>query len=107
MRVIYINPTQTFELYANGNIVMPSTHHPNFTIKNNGPAPIRAVNYWSSPFGDYNQYTFIDIQPGETKSLQRLPNPVYFYKVVVINISGYQHAEAEVTELYPSPHPAL
>ncbi|MER2474829.1 hypothetical protein ABR965_21360, partial [Photorhabdus laumondii] len=61
---------------------MPTTHHPSFNIENRGPAPIRAVNYWAPPFGDYNQYAFIDIQPGETKFFRRVPNTVYFYKVV-------------------------
>ncbi|RAX13017.1 hypothetical protein CKY02_09490 [Photorhabdus bodei] len=101
MRLIYINPNQTFELYTGGNIIMPTTHHPSFNIENRGPAPIRAVNYWAPPFGDYNQYAFIDIQPGETKFFRRVPNAVYFYKVVVINLSNYQHTEAVITQFLP------
>ncbi|OWO82028.1 hypothetical protein B5C26_10460 [Photorhabdus luminescens] len=51
-----------------------------------------------APFGDYNQYAFIDIQPSETQFFREVPSPVYFYKVVVINLSNYQHAETEITE---------
>ncbi|OCQ51074.1 hypothetical protein Ppb6_03786 [Photorhabdus australis subsp. thailandensis] len=107
MRNIYINPTQTFEVYTGGSIIMPTVRHPDFNIKNNGPAPIRVINYWAPPFGDYNQYASIDIQPGETIFLQPPPNPVYFYRVVVTNLSNYLHSETEVTDLYPPPHPAL
>ncbi|AKH65537.1 MULTISPECIES: hypothetical protein [Photorhabdus] len=98
-QLIIINPDQTFEIYVNGNILVPSGQEPNFIIKNKGPAPIRAANYWASPFGSYNLYTFIDIQPGEIKELLRPPNPIYFYKVTAINLSNIEHAEVEVTKL--------
>ncbi|MBS9436310.1 hypothetical protein EAE91_03690 [Photorhabdus noenieputensis] len=107
MRLIYINSNQTYEVYTGGSIIMPTIRYPSFNIKNNGPATIRAINYWSPPFGSYNQYAFIDILPGETKFVQKLPNPVYFYKVEVINLNNYLHAEVEITDFYPSPHPAL
>ncbi|NHB97091.1 hypothetical protein [Photorhabdus stackebrandtii] len=98
-QLIIINPNQSFDIYTNGNILVPSGNEPNFIIKNKGPAPIRAENYWASPFGNYNLYNSIDILPDESKEILTPNNPIYFYKVIAINLSNIQHAEAEVTML--------
>ncbi len=45
-RLIFINPNQFFEVYTGGNIMVLSTHHPNYTIKNNGPAKNRTQDFY-------------------------------------------------------------
>ncbi|NHB97680.1 hypothetical protein [Photorhabdus stackebrandtii] len=95
-KTVYINPGQSFEIYTHGNILFP-THYPEAIIKNNSLAPIRAVNYWAAPIGDYNQYTYIEVYPGETKTLTAPINAIYFYRIVIINLSDSITAEIEVT----------
>ncbi|EYU16071.1 hypothetical protein V2H77_00860 [Photorhabdus sp. P32] len=98
-KVIAINPGQSFEIFKHGNVIFPN-HYPLAIIKNNGMAPIRAVNYWAPPIGDYNQYGYIDVYPGEEKTFLAPVNAVYFYKIIVTNLSTIYNAEIEVTSQF-------
>ncbi|WP_036773305.1 hypothetical protein [Photorhabdus australis] len=98
-KIIYINPNQSFEIFKHGNVIFPN-HYPEAIIKNNSISLIRAINYWAPPIGDYNQYNYIDIYPGETKTLLSPINAVYFYKIIVTNFSLTQGAEIEVTSQF-------
>ncbi|NDK97653.1 hypothetical protein [Photorhabdus bodei] len=98
-KIIYINPNQSFEIFKHGNIIFPNSY-PEAIIKNNGPASIRVINYWAPPIGDYNQYNYIDVYPGETKTLLAPVNAVYFYKIIVTNLNPIYNTEIEVTSQF-------
>ncbi|MGS0626272.1 MULTISPECIES: hypothetical protein [Photorhabdus] len=102
MAIIYITPNQTVEIYNKGNIFIPFIHN-DAIIKNNGPAPVRLINYWAPPSGNYNQYISIDILPGETRTLSAPPNLIYYYKVEAINLSNNEPTEIEFLVLTSDP----
>ncbi|MEK9495474.1 hypothetical protein V2H77_03215 [Photorhabdus sp. P32] len=91
---ISIGPLQTVEIYSSSNIVMPDTV-PTAVIKNRSIAPIRAINYWASLTGDYQQYSYLDVYLGEVKILARPTHLLYRYKIVVSNLSSTESAEID------------
>ncbi|CAQ83720.1 MULTISPECIES: hypothetical protein [Photorhabdus] len=94
-KMVYMTSNEPFEIYNSGSPILPLEFN-DAIIKNNGPAHIRAVNYWAGPFGNYNQYSYIDIYAGRTEILASPPNAINYYKVVFLNLGGALNAELEV-----------
>ncbi|MCC8466478.1 hypothetical protein [Photorhabdus bodei] len=93
-KTISIAPLGTVEIYSNSEIVMPSVA-PTAIIKNKSMVPIRAINYWAGLIGDYQQYSHVDVYPGELKIFVGPKNLFYRYKIVVSNLSNTENAEIE------------
>ncbi|WP_387491464.1 hypothetical protein [Photorhabdus sp. RM96S] len=93
-KTISIAPLGTVEIYSNSDIVMPSVA-PTAIIKNKSMVPIRAINYWAGLIGDYQQYSHVDVYPGELKIFVGPKNLFYRYKIVVSNLSNTENAEIE------------
>ncbi|OCQ52735.1 hypothetical protein Ppb6_02079 [Photorhabdus australis subsp. thailandensis] len=95
MAQIQINPNQATDIYNNGNILIPS-YQPHLGIKNVGLAPVKVSSHWAPPFGDYTQYSVIEVPPGEVGILLPPPNLIYFFKVTATNLSGFLTAKIEM-----------
>ncbi|TNH43065.1 hypothetical protein EP164_13055 [Photorhabdus luminescens subsp. sonorensis] len=91
---IFLNPNQAIEAYKNGNITIPIRWR-NIAIKNKGQAAMRVLNFWASPFGEYEFYNSIDVWPGETKILNAPPNVIYYYRITAVNLDSTLTTEAE------------
>lgn len=92
--IISIRPLESVEIYSENHLPMPSVVK-GITLRNNKVVPVRVINYWAPPIGDYKQYSYADVYGGEIKIFPSLMNALYRYKIVVFNLDDKLDAEVE------------
>ncbi|WP_434524479.1 hypothetical protein [Photorhabdus asymbiotica] len=98
MAQIQINPNQATDIYNNSNILLPSyqPHNRDKKRRSSHLATVKMSSHWAPPFGDYTQYSVIEVPSDEVGILLPPPNLICFFKVTATNLSGFLTAKIEM-----------